>query len=166
MRTACRSLFGLPSFTGSLEITSTKPIVSLSINFEAAPVFSSLPPGDLDASPDIPGEMLAPTDEAAFNDLFVGKRMVPDDDPDSYVDFVSPGRFQWRFWFSLGQLYLSEHGSEYGNVNAFHRNAIRHRSPAIARLCLVIGLHLDNHRDRDLDPIGLMRRRRSRRRSR
>ena len=39
-------LFGLTSFTGSIEITSTDPIVSLSLNFEADPVFSSLPPGD------------------------------------------------------------------------------------------------------------------------
>ena len=43
-------LFDLSSFTGSLEVTSTEPIVSLSLNFEAAPVFSSLPPGELDAS--------------------------------------------------------------------------------------------------------------------
>ena len=43
-------LFGLPSFTGSLEITSTEPIVSLSLNNEADPVFSSLPPGELDAA--------------------------------------------------------------------------------------------------------------------
>ena len=43
-------LFGLTSFTGSIEVTSTEPIVSLSINAEAAPVFSSLPPGELDAS--------------------------------------------------------------------------------------------------------------------
>ena len=43
-------LFGLPSFTGSLEVTSTEPIVSLSLNFEADPVFSSLPPGELDAA--------------------------------------------------------------------------------------------------------------------
>ena len=41
-------LFGLTSFTGSLEITSTEPIVTLSLNFEAAPVFSSLPPGEVD----------------------------------------------------------------------------------------------------------------------
>ena len=41
-------LFGLPSFSGSLEVTSTAPIVSLSLNFEAAPVFSSLPPGELE----------------------------------------------------------------------------------------------------------------------
>ena len=44
------TLFYLSGFTGSLEITSTVPIVSLSLNFEAAPVFSSLPPGELDAS--------------------------------------------------------------------------------------------------------------------
>ena len=43
-------LFDLSSFTGSLEVTSTAPIVSLSINAEAAPVFSSLPPGELDAA--------------------------------------------------------------------------------------------------------------------
>ena len=88
-------LFDLTSFTGSLEVTSTVPIVSLSINLEAAPVFSSLPPGD------IPGEMLAPTDEAAFNDLFVGKRATTNY-PTVYVDFVSPGRFRetegWDIW--------------------------------------------------------------------
>ena len=44
------SLFGLTNFTGSIEVTSTEPIVSLSLNFEADPVFSSLPPGELDAS--------------------------------------------------------------------------------------------------------------------
>ena len=44
------SLFGLTSFTGSVEVTSTEPIVSLALNFEAAPVFSSLPPGELYAS--------------------------------------------------------------------------------------------------------------------
>ena len=43
-------LFSLTSFTGSLEITSTEPIVSLSINAEAAPVFSSLPPGEVEES--------------------------------------------------------------------------------------------------------------------
>ena len=41
-------LFGLSSVTGSIEITSTEPIVSLSLNFETDPVFSSLPPGELD----------------------------------------------------------------------------------------------------------------------
>ena len=44
------SLFGPSSFTGSIEVTSTEPIVSLSLNFEADPVFSSLPPGELEAA--------------------------------------------------------------------------------------------------------------------
>ncbi len=44
------SLFGLSSFTGSLEVISTVPIVSLALNFEADPVFSSLPPGELDVT--------------------------------------------------------------------------------------------------------------------
>ena len=44
------TLFDLSSFTGSLEVTSTEPIVSLSLNSEAAPVFSSLPPGELEAA--------------------------------------------------------------------------------------------------------------------
>jgi hypothetical protein len=43
-------LLGLPSFTGFVEITSTIPVISLSLNAEAAPVFSSLPPGDLPSS--------------------------------------------------------------------------------------------------------------------
>ena len=85
-------VFDLSSFTGSLEITSTEPIVSLSINAEAAPVFSSLPPGESDAA-DIPGEMPAPANEAAFNDLVVGKRAATNF-PTVYVDFVSPGRFR------------------------------------------------------------------------
>ena len=85
-------LFDLTSFTGSLEITSTEPIVSLSLNAEAAPVFSSLPPGEVDAA-EIPGEMLAPANEAAFNDLFVGKR-VRSDIPNYHLDFISPGRFE------------------------------------------------------------------------
>ena len=48
-------LFGLTSFSGSLEVTSTEPIVSLSLNFEADPVFSSLPPGETVDSPDTRG---------------------------------------------------------------------------------------------------------------
>ena len=40
-------LLGLNSFTGSVQIKSTVPIVSLSLNAEAFPVFSALPPGDL-----------------------------------------------------------------------------------------------------------------------
>ena len=44
-------LFDLGSFSGSLEITSTQPIVSLALNAEASPVFSSLPPGEVNAAP-------------------------------------------------------------------------------------------------------------------
>ena len=38
------------SFRGSIQIIATVPIVSLAINAEAFPAFSSLPPGELDAS--------------------------------------------------------------------------------------------------------------------
>ena len=41
----------------------------------------------------VTGEMFAPADEAAFNDLSVGKR-VATNYPTVYVDFVSPGRFR------------------------------------------------------------------------
>ena len=42
------SLMNLPStFTGSIHITSTMPIISLFLNAEAFPVVSSMPPGDL-----------------------------------------------------------------------------------------------------------------------
>lgn len=40
-------LLGLTHFTGFVKITSTVPIICLSLNAEAFPVFSSLPPGDL-----------------------------------------------------------------------------------------------------------------------
>ena len=46
--TNLRDLPGLESFTGSVTITSSVPIISLSLNFEAYPSFSSLPPGQLD----------------------------------------------------------------------------------------------------------------------
>ena len=46
------SLLGISSFTGSIQITSTVPIISLSLNNEAYPIISSLPPGELnDATP-------------------------------------------------------------------------------------------------------------------
>lgn len=44
------SLLNLNSFAGSVQIMSTEPIVSLSLNAEVFPVFSSLPPGDLPAA--------------------------------------------------------------------------------------------------------------------
>ena len=37
---------------------------------------------------------LAPADQAAFNDLVVGKRAVRDDSAGAYVDFISPGRLK------------------------------------------------------------------------
>jgi len=43
-------LLGLESFTGFVEVTSTIPIISLSLNAEVFPVFSSLPQGDLPGS--------------------------------------------------------------------------------------------------------------------
>lgn len=43
-------LFGISSFQGSVTITATAPIVSLSLNAEASPVISSLPPGQPDGS--------------------------------------------------------------------------------------------------------------------
>ncbi len=43
-------LLGIASFSGFVKIISTLPIVSLSLNAEAFPVFSSLPPGDLASS--------------------------------------------------------------------------------------------------------------------
>ena len=107
-------LFDLSSFTGSIEVTSTEPIVSLSLNFEAYPVFSSLPPGE---TIDIPGVMLAPADEAAFNDLFVGKRAATNF-PAAYVDFVSPGRFrETRFAVtSTGSYTYRNTGSDAGTL--------------------------------------------------
>ena len=64
------SLFGLTSFTGSLEVTSTVEIVSLSLNLEASPVFSSLPPGEIinitvpepDIEPDLVVESVSVSD--------------------------------------------------------------------------------------------------------
>ena len=41
---------GFPNFTGFIKITSTIPILSLSLNAEAFPAFSALPPGDLPSS--------------------------------------------------------------------------------------------------------------------
>jgi hypothetical protein len=43
-------LLGLVNFSGFVEITSSIPIISLSLNAEVFPVFSSLPPGDLPSS--------------------------------------------------------------------------------------------------------------------
>ncbi len=73
-------LFGLSSFTGSLEITSTEPIVTLALNFEAAPVFSSLPPGEIVDPPDIPA--------TEGPDLVVQAPWVSDSNPNAGESFV------------------------------------------------------------------------------
>lgn len=43
-------LLGLENFVGLVEITSSVPIISVSLNAEAFPVFSPLPPGELNDS--------------------------------------------------------------------------------------------------------------------
>lgn len=40
-------LLGLQGLTGLVEIISSTPVISLSLNAEAFPVFSSLPPGTI-----------------------------------------------------------------------------------------------------------------------
>ena len=69
-------LFGLTSFTGSLEITSSVPIVSQAFNFEADPVFSSLPPGEI-------------IEELEHHpDLVVGTPSVTDNSPTTGATFT------------------------------------------------------------------------------
>ena len=53
---------------------------------------SSVPVIQVTAVPESPAQ-LAPADEAAFNDLFVGKRAATNL-PTVYADFISPGRFR------------------------------------------------------------------------
>ena len=72
-------LFDLTSFTGSIEVTSTEPIVSLSLNFEADPVFSSLPPGETPA-----GEIPA----SDVPDLVVQTPSVSDSSPNAGESFT------------------------------------------------------------------------------
>ena len=45
------ALLGVGNFKGSVRISSSVPIISLSLNFEAAPVFSALPPGQEEPTP-------------------------------------------------------------------------------------------------------------------
>ena len=49
-------MLGLGSFTGSVQIVSTQPIIALLLNAEAYPVFSSLPPADLPAGTLLAGQ--------------------------------------------------------------------------------------------------------------
>jgi len=48
-------MLSLVSFSGSVHVTSTAPIVTLLVNAEAYPVFSSLPPADLPSGTELSG---------------------------------------------------------------------------------------------------------------
>ena len=62
------------------DVTGTAQVFSSSLSLGTYPL-------------DLSGVMLAPVDEAAFNDLFFGKRATTNY-PTVYMDFVSPGRFR------------------------------------------------------------------------
>jgi hypothetical protein len=49
-------MLGLGSFTGSVQIVATQPIIAVLLNAEAYPVFSSLPPADLPAGTALAGQ--------------------------------------------------------------------------------------------------------------
>ena len=101
-------LFSFPSFTGSLEITSSEPIVTLSINAEAAPIFSSLPPGEVDSSAQGADDVLLPpscgggelADHAHLHQLLPAGGDLPDRllfrSGDSADGFVSGTRTGYR----------------------------------------------------------------------
>ena len=78
-------------------------------------------PLDLSVSPPVgisaPGVMLAPADEASFNDLVVGKRIVTFH-PAVYADFVSPGRFRETVFsdISLGNYTYENTGPNTGTL--------------------------------------------------
>jgi sugar lactone lactonase YvrE len=63
---------GQANFTGMVTITSTLPVLSLSLNAEAYPIFSSLPPGDLGSGTNLVGSGSGPngvTPTYYFSDL-------------------------------------------------------------------------------------------------
>jgi hypothetical protein len=65
------SWLGQTTFNGFVAITSTSPIISLSLNAEAFPVFSSLPPGDLPSTTRLVGSAPGPVSPQSyyFSDL-------------------------------------------------------------------------------------------------
>ena len=67
--------------------------------------------------------MLAPADEAAFNDLYVGKRAATNF-PTVYTDFVSPGRFRETDTFTGSYTYRNT-GSNTGTVTFNYDNGYR-----------------------------------------
>ena len=110
-------LFDLTSFTGSIEVTSTEPIVSLSLNFEADPVFSSLPPGETPA-----GKIPA----SDVPDLVVQTPSVSDSSPECggvlHVERDCPQPGQWSFClYDVALLPLSGRDDFYGRYGSRHR---------------------------------------------
>src|SRR5581483_1334054 len=68
-------LLGLSSFTGSVQLTATAPILALFINAEAFPVVSSLPPAELPNGTPLAGGSGGPTGPAStyyFPQLAIG----------------------------------------------------------------------------------------------
>ena len=77
---------------------------------------SAVPVIQVTGVPESPTQ-LAPADEAAFNDLFVGKRAATDF-PTVYADFVSPGRFRETRFLDIwaGSYTYRNTGSDTGTV--------------------------------------------------
>ena len=76
-----------------------------------------IPATRVDTTP--PSTSLAPENEPAFHRLVVGQRMVPEGDPDSYVDFVSPGRFSGAFGLVSGSYTYQNTGPDTGTLTLF-----------------------------------------------
>ena len=70
--------------TGSL---SAVPVI------RGGDVTGGMPPSGTGSPPPMPPSSLAPADQDAFNEVFVGKRVLTGV-PNYYIDFVSPGRFK------------------------------------------------------------------------
>ena len=77
---------------------------------------SAVPVIQVTGVPESPTQF-APADEAAFNDLFVGKRAATDF-PTVYADFVSPGRFRETRFLDIwaGSYAYRNTGSDTGTV--------------------------------------------------
>ena len=106
---------------GSATVLCNQPVAMIGLHFELRPdgtisTFSTLPPAILST-------MLAPADEAAFNDLYVGKRAATNF-PTVYTDFVSPGRFRETDTFTGSYTYRNT-GSNTGTVTFNYDNGYR-----------------------------------------
>ena len=108
--------------TGQVLIGSTSgSVYVVGLRFFRTGVFTTIPATvfqQTTATPDTPSA-LAPEDEQAFHRLVVGQRMVPEGDPDSYVDFVSPGRFSGAFGLVSGSYTYQNTGPDTGTLTLF-----------------------------------------------